>query len=544
MLFRTIRYVFAALLCVFSMPQLWAGGTKGKRPELGKPDMARTSYDVLHYDIGVRLMPDQKAISGQNRIRFRMRLPARMLRLDLAENMLVGEILFKGQPLPYVRRGAKLYLQFPELLHRDSIYRVSISFSGRPQIAVKPPWEGGFVWSKDFVGNDWIGMACESLGASSWLPCKDLWSDEADSMDMHLTVPGGLTGVSNGRLISTLPADSGFTTFHWQVRNPINHYNISINAGRYAHISDTFNGPEPLSLDYYVLEYNRAEAQQHFVEVHGMLKAYTHYFGPYPFPEDGYKLVETPYWGMEHQSCIAYGNHYQNNPFGFDFIIIHESGHEWFANSITAYDPADMWIHESFTTYGESLYLEYTRSKTLALEYLLEQKKKIKNKSPMQGPRNVYYHGWKDSDIYYKGTWLLHSMRSVLNNDSLWFAALQKLNTQFRLQMVNSEQVIDFLSAETQYQWAPFFKQYLNNTHLPELKIKALDLGNGRIQYTLKLSRVNKDFKLPLHLNTKAGHIPALLQAGTETVLLLDTDFDLYDYLNKYYVLRVQRGGG
>jgi aminopeptidase N len=263
-------------------------------------------------------------------------------------------------------------------------------------------------------------------------------------MDMYLSVPDTLLGVSNGRLKDVVKSTNQ-TTYHWQVLNPINNYNITINIGDYVLISDTFHGKNTLSLDYYVLRYNVEKARKHFQEVDTMLRAFEQYFGAYPFPEDGYKLVETPYWGMEHQSCVAYGNKYRYNEYGFDFIIVHESGHEWFANSITAADPADLWIHESFTTYSEALYVEYTQGKGRSLSYLQMQREKVVNKFPMQGPKHQNYHGWKDNDIYYKGSWVLQTLRYSVNNDSLWFLMLRELSAKFRHQLISTDDIVQFI---------------------------------------------------------------------------------------------------
>jgi aminopeptidase N len=259
-------------------------------------------------------------------------------------------------------------------------------------------------------------------------------------MDMHLIVPAHLTGVSNGKLMGETNLQNGWKQFDWKVRNTINNYNISVNVAAYEHIHDTYearftNNLEPLQLDYYVLAYNREKAEQHFRQTHKMLEAFERYFGAYPFWEDGYKLVETPYWGMEHQSCVAYGNDYKDNRWGFDFIIVHESGHEWFGNSISAVDPAEMWIHESFTTYTEALYVEYFMGYESSIKYLKEQRKNIENKEPMIGPYDVYYHGHKDNDIYYKGTWMLHTLRSTIDDDTLWFGLIRDFSLTFKNRM-------------------------------------------------------------------------------------------------------------
>ena len=414
-------------------------------------------------------------------------------------------------------------------------------FSGKPLEAKLAPWDGGFVWRKDNNGYDWVGLACEGLGASAWLPCKDHWSDEAEGADITLIVPNDLTGVSNGKLIEEKLIDSAYKAFHWRVVNPINNYNISINVGHYINIKDTFSGVNVVPLSYYVLDYNKASAERHFLQVHGMLDAFEHFFGQYPFKDDSYKLVETPYWGMEHQSCIAYGNNYKNNVFGFDFIVIHESGHEWFGNSITASDAADMWLHESFTTYAEALYMEYRVDKTRAIEYLSEQKKKIVSKYPMQGPRGVFYHGRTDSDIYYKGTWMLHTMRNILNNDSLWFACLKEMNTVYFHKIVSTEEIVQYFNSKTSYNWDLFFNQYLYKSSIPELEIKQTVLKNGKIIYSMRLESDVKDLNIPLNIKLTNGETIAVVASDKSVVLELDSRFDLYAFIEANYLLRIER---
>ncbi len=534
---RTFLWLFVLLQSYTVYPAV-----SEQRRSLGKLTPERSSFDVVSYKIFLKVNPSQKFISGKNTIRFKMVQSTADISLDFSRDMDITSVLFRGNKIAFKRKGDVFKPMFGFDLLKDSLYDITVEFEGEPHVAEMPPWKGGFVWKKDNGANDWVGLACESLGPSAWLPCKDHWSDEADSVEMHLTVPEKLCGVSNGKLVSVSNADSGYKTYHWKTCNNINTYNISVNVGDYTLIRDTFYGINILPLDYYVLNYNRDKAEKHFLQVHGMLTAFENYFGAYPFPEDGYKLVETPYWGMEHQSCIAYGNNYRNNEFGFDFIIIHESGHEWFANSITAGDPADMWIHESFTTYSEALYLEYTVNKTRAVEYLLTQKKKIVGKRPVQGPRNVYYHNTKDADMYYKGTWMLHGMRSVLNNDSIWFGSLRQLSDSFRHEIIGSEDVILFLNRRTGYNWDAYFHHYLNRTHLPLLSIQASLPHDGVITYTLKLSRVANDFVIPLHFRYGETTHHITLHAGQTVEIKLSASADLYRYLNEYFLLEIRRG--
>lgn len=464
----------------------------------------RTCYDIKHYGIQVKVDPNKQSISGCNSITFQVINDFNTLQLDFVKTMQIDSIVFQNTRIQYERKENIVLVHFSKILLKSNTEILNVYFSGKPQVALSPPWKGGFVWSKDNENNDWVGLACEGIGAYIWLPCKDHWSDEADSMDMYLKIPEGLIGVSNGKLIERKKKEIGYEMFHWQVRNPINNYSININIGKYTEIRDTFYGIHQVPLDYFVLVDNRVRAEKHFKQVKGMLSAFENYFGAYPFYEDSYKLVETSYWGMEHQSCVAYGNHYINNDFNFDFIIIHESGHEWFANSITANDPADMWIHESFTTYSEALYVEYLYGKQKAIEYLLTQRNKVVAKHPMVGPRNEFYHGQKDNDIYYKGTWMLHTMRNVLNNDSLWFACIRELSEHFKHKIIQTEDVIAYFNQHTGRNWDAFFKQYLYQGPLPELVFKTKTTKDGKLLVTYKWEHVVRGFNMPVKIFTNS----------------------------------------
>ncbi|MES2689637.1 MAG: M1 family peptidase, partial [Bacteroidota bacterium] len=314
----------------------------------GRLNKNRTWFDVTMYDITLKVTPSDKSITGSNRIYYKVIKPAKIMQLDLHGLIRVDSILYGNKKVRFSRDSSIILLKLPAQ-KKNAINSVTVFFGGNPLLAKKAPWDGGFVFLKDSSKRDWVGLACEGLGASAWLPCKDHLSDEADSMNMHLQVPDALTGVSNGRLAGWEKLNNGYTQYDWQVRYPINNYNITVNAGYYRHIKDEYRAQYnpinlPLTLDYYVLDYNYEKAKQHFMQVKGMMNCFEKYFGPYPFWNDGYKLVETPYWGMEHQSCVAYGNDYSNTRWDFDFIIIHESAHEWFGNSISANDPAELWL--------------------------------------------------------------------------------------------------------------------------------------------------------------------------------------------------------
>lgn len=502
---------------------------KAEDKQLGKLGIYRTCFDVTHYKIEVNVHPLSKSITGNNTITAIFVEPSSIIQIDYVATMKVGEVkLISGKALKYRRKGRAVLIQLDRQYTKGETLKLKISFAGQPEIAKKAPWQGGFVWSKDNNGHDWIGLACESKGASIWLPCKDHWNDEPDSVDMHLGVPKGLMGVSNGRLIGNSSISDSMVVYHWKTSSTINHYNISINVGKYAHIRDSHSGVQgDLSLDYYVLAYNASKAIKHFKETDTMLSAFEHYFGPYPFYKDGYKLVETPYWGMEHQSCVAYGNNYKFNKYGFDFILVHESGHEWFANSITASDPADMWIHESFTTYSEALFVEYTQGIDSAISYLNMQRKLVVSKIPMQGVRNIDFHNRKDNDIYYKGSWMLHTLRNHIGNDSIWLSILQGISKTFRHKIIRTEDMTDYISKASGLNLEAFWKQYLYGTKIPVLHVRIVKIkGESCLEWYL--SRVDGNFELNIKL---APNI--VIKAGSKPRrMALDQSISLFDFKN------------
>ncbi|MES2779081.1 MAG: M1 family metallopeptidase, partial [Bacteroidota bacterium] len=476
----------------------------------GELTSLRTCFNVKHYDIQLRVQPATKFIAGSNTITFSVEKDFQKMQLDLFSVMQIDSMLFYGKKVSHKQDSNAVFVDLGIKVKKGASGKLTVYFSGHPPVAKKAPWDGGFVWTKDSSGKDWVGLACEGLGASCWLPCKDHWSDEADSMDMHLQVPNTLVGVSNGRLIGQKEMQDGYTQYDWKVVNTINAYNISVNVGDYKHIHDSYSAKfntmqEPLSLDYYVLFDNVQKAKVHFKQVHKMLEAFEKYFGPYPFWEDSYKLVETPYWGMEHQSCVAYGNDYANNRYNFDFIIVHESGHEWFGNSLTANDPAEMWIHESFTTYTEALYVEHFMGYEMAQKYLHEQMRNIQNKEPIIGVYDVNYHGRKDNDMYYKGSWMLHTLRSVIDNDTLWFNMLKELSLTYKKKNVTTAQIIEFFNKRSGRNLNRFFEQYLYKVNLPVFEYKIEERGDRNLTMSYRWTKIVRGFEMPIKLTATKG---------------------------------------
>ncbi len=437
----------------------------------------RAWWDLKYYHLDISVDPADSTISGKNTVVYKVIDPGNLMQIDLQVPMKLIRAEQNGIPLPFSKEGNVFWITLTEKQEKDKIYSVVLTYGGKPKISERPPWEGGITWSKDRNGKPFIASSCQGDGASLWWPCKDHMYDEPDSMLISVTVPQGLTDVSNGRLRKVIRNRDRTVTYNWFVGNPINNYGVNINIADYAHFAESFKGEKGiLTCDYYVLKEDLEKARLQFSQVKDMLKAFEYWFGPYPFYEDGYKLVEAPYLGMEHQSSVTYGNGFKNGYRGddlsgtgwgykFDFIIIHESAHEWFANSITDEDVADMWVHESFANYSESLYLEYFYGKEAAREYILGCRKRIHNDRPITGIYNLNFTG--SGDMYYKGGNMLHMLRQIVNDDQKWRGILRGLNKEFYHQVVKGSQIEDYLSRQTGVALKPFFDQYLRDIRIP-----------------------------------------------------------------------------
>ncbi|WP_029033566.1 M1 family metallopeptidase [Salinimicrobium terrae] len=436
------------------------------------------SYDVLKYNLQVKVEPENKFISGYNTISFQAEEDLPVMQVDLFRNMKVDSILFRGKRMDFDRQHDAVFIDLEPKVEKNAVDSIRFFYSGNPIVAKNAPWDGGFVFEKDEQGNPWIAVAVQGTGASLWYPNKDHQSDEPEEVLIGVAVPNDLMNVSNGRFVGKEVLDDGFTRWNWKVNNPINNYNIVVNIGNYVHFKDQFRH---LDLDYYVLPYNLEKAKKQFEEVKFMMNCFYEKFGAYPFEEDGFKLVETPYLGMEHQSAVAYGNQYKMGYLGndlsgtgiglkWDFIIIHETGHEWFGNSITAEDIADMWIHEGFTAYSEAVYIECRWGKEEALEYLKGVRNNISNTKKIIGTYGVNSEG--SGDMYYKGSNLLNNIRSIYNDDELWWKTLKDYSEANRHKIITTQTTEDFFNAAIEYDLEPVFDQYLRHAALPELQFK------------------------------------------------------------------------
>ncbi len=465
----------------------------------------RTCYDVNFYDLNLKVNPGKKAIKGYNTIHFTAQSTFDTLQIDLFNNLAIDSIVFNGKHLEYVRDSHFVFVVFPKPVKKGFQGNFSVHYGGKPVVAPNPPWDGGFVWNKDEKGRYWIGVACEGTGASLWWPNKDHLSEEPDSMAITCQVPDNLMCVANGDLRSKKALNGNYEAYHWFVENPIDNYNVTLNIADYRHFRNYFKSKgsvDSFPLDYYVLPYNLSEAKKHFQQVPEMLNCFEKFFGPYPFPEDGYALVETPYWGMEHQSAIAYGNDYRNNRWGFDYIIVHETGHEWWGNSVSTRDHGALWIHESFTTYMESLYVECRYDSQKAIKYLQSQKERIRNQHPILGPTQVNYNQWPASDMYYKGAWMLHTLRNSINNDSLWFSILKGLTSNFYHSVVNSDSIIHYINQRTPKDYTNFFRQYLKFPDPPIFYYKIENInGQHKLHYAWKANTDTYNYPLMIKIN-------------------------------------------
>jgi aminopeptidase N len=494
----------------------------------------RANNDLLYYHLSLRVDPVAEAISGSNVVRFRMLEPGSKIQLELTPELTLGSITMDGKVLKYAREERTLWIELGKELPKGKVAEVTVAYSGKP---VKQGRFGCFSFDKDKEGKPWITTACEGEGASVWWPNKDQWRDEPqDGMDIDIAVPNGLMDVSNGRFVGSKDLGDGYTEWMWRVHYPINNYDVALNIANYQHFTLPQHGAT--TLDFYALPDDLEKAKKQFAQVPVMLDAYEHYFGEYPFDKDGYKLIEVPYAGMEHQSAVAYGNHFENGYYGrdwtgvgisplFDFIIIHESGHEWFGNSITAADKSDMWIHEGWTTYMESLYVEFRWGKADAIRYLNGLKPKVHNEQPVITPHGSNQEPGQDQ--YFKGALMINTLRSVIDDDAKWFADLHDFYQHFKYQNIMTEDVVKWWNERTGMDLTPFFDEYLRHKGLPSLELK---FEPGKVMYRWKADEAG--FAMPIEVGdpqhwTRVKPVTAewktMPWAGTKESFAVDADF-------------------
>ncbi len=499
---------------------------------LGGSSAYRTCYDVSHYDLHVSVDPSKKFISGKVIISAVALIDFDTLQVDLYKNMRIITVERNQQQLAYKREEGAVFIAMSQKIRKGEQFDLTVGYDGNPVVAKRPPWDGGFVWKKDNDHNAFIGVSCETEGASLWWPCKDLVSDEPDSVDVFITVPSSLMAVSNGVLKETLP-DQDKTTYHWHISYPINNYNVTVYIGNLKLVQDTYVSKlsgKTTMLNHYVLPYHYEKARTHFQEVKPILEFYETMFGEYPWQRDGFKFVESPYEGMEHQSAIAYGNGYKDDFGLFDYIILHETAHEWWGNSVTAADLADGWIHEGFASYCEALYVEKLSGKQAYLNYMHWQRLTIKNKRPVVRKHDIRYFDYHDEDIYNKGSWVLHTLRNTLNNDPLFFDILKTFRIENNQKQILSDTFIGLVNAKTgtDYNW--FFKQYLYNRKAPFLEYYT----DGKSFY-YRWINVDSDFKLPVEITVGGNAIPLHPSVSIQKISLNTDAWKFYDNTELLY---------
>lgn len=538
-----MKKITAVLCCLFIVSLAFAQNFTHADTLRGSNGPGRLWWNAAKYDLHVTFNSSDSSVSGYNIISYQEleKDHAGFFQIDLQAPMVIDSVILdQGVPvatlevnnksgiykpttekLSFVRDGNAWFVYFKKgqgvgsTVHSPRVAELSkliVYYHGKPKVAKRAPWDGGVVWKKDKAGNPWITVACQGLGASVWYPCKDYQGDEPDSATMHIATPSNLVSISNGRLRSVKKNAGGYSVYTWAVVNPINSYNLVPYIGKYVHFGEIYKGEKgDLTMDYWVLDSNLTKAKKQFKDAARMMKAFEYWFGPYPFYEDGYKLVDAPFLGMEHQSAVAYGNGYKNGYLGkdlsgsgqglkWDFIIVHESGHEWFGNNITSKDIADMWIHEGFTNYSETLFTEYYYGKKAATEYVVGIRKNIQNDIPIIGHYGVQKEG--SGDMYYKAANMIHAIRQVINNDNKFRNILRGMNKTFFHQTVTSKQIEDYINQQSGIDFSKVYDQYLRTIQIPELEYKN---ENGMIYY--HWANCVEGFNMPLKIYNDKGQL-------------------------------------
>lgn len=550
----TYKTIVSSLLFLLTSTLL-LGQPTAKEKTFSRADTLRGSitaprawWNVLRYDLTVTPDFEAKFTSGKNSIQYKVvSRPDSMMQLDLQQPLIIDSIICKGRKLPFTRDGNVWWVSTPGQ-QTNSTATIDVYFSGKPREAVRAPWDGGWTFTKDSLGRPWMTVTCQGLGASVWYPCKDHQSDEPDEgASLTMIVPDSLTAIGNGRLLSKTSNGNGTTSYKWAVVNPINNYNIIPYIGKYVNLNDTYAGEKgKLDLNYWVLDYNLVRAKRYMPgEVRNMFRAFEHWFGPYPFYEDGYQLIDVPHTGMEHQSAVAYGNQYKGGyrmrdgsgtgwGLKWDFIIVHESGHEWFGNNITSNDLADMWIHEGFTNYSETLYIDYIFGKDAANEYNAGIRRGIRNDRPVIPKYGVNDQG--SGDMYPKVGNLLHTIRHSMDNDEQFRSIMRGINKTFYHQTVTRQQVQNYISKEARYDFSKVFDQYLTTTQIPQLDFYFAE-NNKKVFY--RWTNCIKGFNLPLVLQnaqTKIRIVPGEKWKSSELKENQQSLFDPAAIEKMYYI--------
>ena len=545
-----MNYKFFIIIIILSFTlSVNAQGILSDKNDFNRQDTLRGSitkeriwWDLTYYHLDITVDPEKRTIYGSNEISYDVIEPYHEMQIDLQQPLILTRAEQNGKDLEIRHDGNAHFIKLKDTQIKGENNKIKVFYEGKPRVAVRAPWDGGISWERDKNGNHFIASSCQGLGASVWWPNKDHMYDEVEGMLISVNVPKGLTNISNGRLVK-VDEMSESTTFHWQVVNPINNYGVNINIGDYVNFSEIYQGENgDLDMDYYILSYNLEKAKIHFEDAVKTMQAFEYWFGPYPFYEDSFKLVETPYLGMEHQSSVTYGNKYKKGYLGrdlsgtgwglkFDYIIIHETGHEWFANNITYKDIADMWVHEGFTTYSENLFVDYHYGKKAASEYVIGTRRNIRNLKPIIGPYNVNKGG--SSDMYAKGANLLHTLRQITGNDVRWRKILRGLNSEFYHQTVTTSQIENYISKKMKMNLNPFFNQYLRDNRIPTLQYS---IKNNVLKF--RWTDVIDNFEMPMELIVNEKNIRIFPTKEWKELKLKSDNFIFDDnyYVNKKFL--------
>ncbi len=465
----------------------------------------RTAYDVKFYELWVQFYPENKSITGRLRMISTANELVDTIQIDLYWNMQIDSIIgLNHKQLTYTRKYNAVFIALSDKIEKGKNFEINVYYRGKPLEARRPPWEGGFVWKKDKNKQLWAGVACEVAGSSLWWPSKDHLSDEPDSMVMHYTVPKPYFCAANGVLIDSI-AHKNNITYTWKVSYPINTYNVTFYIGNFSRFTIPYSSDSSkFDMDFYVLKYNFDKAKEHFKQTSNIIWCYEKFYGAYPFPNDIFKLIESPYEGMEHQTAIAYGNRFRNLSYlGADYIILHEVAHEWWGNSVSVPDYAEIWIHEGFATYSEALFVEATQGYEAYLNFLRVYALFIKNKRPVVGPTNVNYWDYEDTDVYMKGALILHTLRNSIRNDSIFKDILRTFYQRYKYKIAVSKNFIDIVNEKTGKDYTPFFNQYLYNRSCPVLLWQySYDIYNGKSYIYYQFDKANDDFSIPIQIKS------------------------------------------
>jgi len=536
------KLTFFSLLCLTTLVAAQTPQRTFTRADIlrGGYGPYRANNDLLSYNLDVRVDPEKKFISGKNTIRFKMLKDDSRIQLDLYANMNIDKILLGSTQLKYEREFNAVFVDFPRTLKKNSVYSIDFYYSGNPTETGR---FGGITFKKDPSGHPWINTACQGVGASVWWPNKDQQRDEVENMRLSVEIPGTLVDVSNGRFLGKTDLGDGYTRYDWLIHYPINNYCVSLNIGNYVHFSGRL---DDLTLDFYCLPANLEKAKRQFVQAKSMLQCYQKFFGEYPFKKDGYKLIEVPYSGMEHQSAVTYGNHFANGylerdwtgvgvSMKFDFIIIHESAHEWFGNSITASDVSDAWIHEGWGTYAECVYVECMFGREDALKYINGYKAKIRNREPIIGPAGV--NNWPTQDMYFKGALFLNTLRSVIDDNARWWKLVRDYYGHFKYRNIMTEDVVKFFNERTKKNLTPIFDQYLRHNNIPALELQFQE-SDGSVSYRWKADV--KEFAMPVKVGRRDNW--QLIEPTTEwKTMKLGVKKDDFEVATDLYYINVTK---